>query len=126
MQTIQEKVAEKIAGSGENIADTVVNKLAEVEISKRVDILTEAIKKQEGVEKDFNKVDGKNDVTTYVDGKEVTAMSKGRFDEIKKAKENVEKLNNAIDEALTKNTTEAYTKLYETLKKLGNAGADKA
>jgi predicted transcriptional regulator len=126
MQTIQEKVAEKIAGSGENIADTVVNKLAEVEISKRVDILTQAIKKQEVVEKEFKKVDGKDDVTTYIGGAEVKAMSKARFDEIKKAKENVDKLNAAIEEALTKNTTEAYTKLDETLKKLGNAGADKA
>jgi len=124
--TIQEKVAEKIAGSGENIADTVVGKLAEVEISRRVDILTQAIKKQEPLEKELKKIDGKDDVTTYVAGTEVKAMSKQRFDDIKKAKESVEKLNVAIEAALKENTTEAYNKLDETLKKLGNAGADKA
>lgn len=122
--TIQEKVAEKIAGSGANIADTVVNKLAEVEITRRVDILTNAIKKQEPLEKELKKIDGKDDVTTYVNGAEVKAMSKQRFDEIKKAKENVEKLNAAINTALTDNTTEAYNKLDETLKKIGGAGGN--
>ncbi len=35
--TIQEKVAEKISGSGANIADTVVNKLGKL---KSQDVLT--------------------------------------------------------------------------------------
>ena len=46
-KTIQEAVAEKITQSGENVANTVIEKLAEVEISKRVDAITKAVQKQE-------------------------------------------------------------------------------
>jgi len=120
-KTIQEAVAEKIAFSNETIANTVIDKLADIEISRRVEILTRAIQKQEPLNKEFKKIDGKEDVTTYVGGVEVKAMSKERYEAIQKAKENIEKLQKAIDVALTENTADSYNKLDETLKKLGGA-----
>lgn len=123
-KTIQEAVAEKITQSGENVANTVIEKLAEVEISKRVDAITKAIQKQEQLEKDLKKIN-KNDVVTYVEGTPTEVMSKNRFEEIKKGKEKIEKLTKAIDFALTQNSFDAYNKLAETLKKLDNAGGNK-
>lgn len=123
--TIQEAVAKKITECGDTVANTVIDKLAEVEISKRVDIITKAIAKQDQLEKDLKKIDGKNDLVTYVDQKPVEAMSKTRFEEIKKAKEKMDNLVKATNLALEQNTSESYTKLTETLKKLDNAGGDK-
>jgi len=123
-KTIQEAVAEKITQSGENVANTVIEKLAEVEISKRVDTITKAVQKQEQLEKDLKKIN-KNDVVTYIEGTPTEVMSKNRFEEIKKGKEKIEKLTKAIDFALTQNSFDAYNKLAETLKKLDNAGGNK-
>lgn len=123
-KTIQEAVAEKITQSGENVANTVIEKLAEVEISKRVDAITKAVQKQEQLEKDLKKIN-KNDVVTYIEGTPTEVMSKNRFEEIKKGKEKIEKLTKAIDFALTQNSFDAYNKLAETLKKLDNAGGNK-
>ena len=123
-KTIQEAVAEKITQSGENVANTVIEKLAEVEISKRVAAITKAVQKQEQLEKDLKKIN-KNDVVTYIEGTPTEVMSKNRFEEIKKGKEKIEKLTKAIDFALTQNSFDAYNKLAETLKKLDNAGGNK-
>jgi len=121
-KTIQEAVAEKITKSGEDVANVVIDKLAEVEVSKRVDLVLKSVQKLEQIEKDFKKID-KNDVTTYVGGAPQEAMSKARFDEIKKGKEKIAKLSNAIDAALTGNNVDSYNKLAETLKKLDNANS---
>jgi hypothetical protein len=123
-KTIQEAVAEKITQSGEYVSNTVIEKLAEVEISKRVDAITKAIQKQEQLEKDLKKIN-KNDVVTYIEGTPTEVMSKNRFEEIKKCKEKIEKLTKAIDFSLTQNSFDAYNKLAETLKKLDNAGGNK-
>lgn len=123
-KTIQEVVAEKISQSGENVANIVIDKLAEVEISKRVESISKAIQKQEQLEKDLKKI-SKNDVVTYVDGAATEVMSKSRFEDIKKGKEKIDKLTKAIDLALTQNTFDSYIKLEDTLKKLDNAGGNK-
>lgn len=120
-KTIQEVVAEKITTIGKNIADTVAENLAQSEISKRVELVTKAIAKQDQLEKDIKKID-KDDVTTYVGDTPHTSRSKNRYYEVKKAKEKFEKLTKDINDALNGNTTEAYAKLTETLKKLENAG----
>lgn len=110
MTTIQEKVAEKIQNCGEFVTNTVVDKLADVEIARRVDLVTKAIQRLDTLEKELKKID-KNDITTYQDGKEIQTMSKARFDEIKKTKEKIEKLTKAIEVSLTENTADSYTKL---------------
>lgn len=124
-KTIQESVADKISASGPDVQNIVVDKLAEIEISKRVESITKAISKQDQLEKEFKKIDGKNDIISYAAGVEVQAMSKNRFEEIKKAKEKLDGLTKVIDAALSSNSSEAYVKLNETLNKLNNAGGDK-
>ena len=122
-KTIQEVVAEKISACGQTVIDTVVEKLAEVEISKRVEIITKAIAVQDQANGNLKKID-RNDIVTYVDGNQVQSMSKARYDDIKKAKENLEKLTKAIDAALTENTTDTYNKLNDLLKNAGNNKAE--
>ncbi len=114
-KTIQEAVAEKIAQKGTNVAEIVVDKLVDIEIQRRVEIITKAIKKQDDSGKEFSKLN-KNDVVTYINGEPNEAMSKNRFDEIKKAKEQLDKLGKLINDALTQNTTDAYNKLSDFLK----------
>lgn len=113
--TIQESVAKKISESGNTVKETVVSALAQVEINKRVEIITSAIQKQDKLNADYNKIN-RNDVTTYVNGEKVEAMSDNRFKEIKKSKETIDKLTAAIDSALETNTSNAYEKLSELLK----------
>lgn len=122
-KTIQQSVAEKISLSGKNVAEIVIDKLAEIEIHKRVDIITEAINKQDQIEKDFNKIN-KNDNITYVDNKPVESMSKNRYEEIKKIREQKERLVAQINDALEKNTTEDYNKLSQTIKSIASVGGN--
>lgn len=124
-KTIQEAVAEKITQGGESVANTVIEKLAELEITTRVDAITKAIQNQTQREKDLKKIN-KNDVITYIEGKPTEVMSKNRFEEIKKSKDKIAKLAKAIDVALTQNSFDAYKQLSETLKKLDNTGENKA
>jgi hypothetical protein len=125
MKTIQETVAEKLAEKAPNVAGMVADKLVDVEIQKRIDIMTKSINKQDSLEKDLKKID-KDDITSYTGGQQVTSMSKVRYDEIKKLKEKISKLVGSINSALEQNSKDSYTKLEETLKKIDNAGNTKA
>ena len=113
--TIQEKVAEKIAGSNETISAAVIDKMANTEINKRVDVLFKAIEKQDAAKAALSKIN-RDDITEYVLGEPVTKMSEGRYKEIKKAKEGLDKLTKAIEVALTDNTADSYNKLAEASK----------
>jgi len=121
MRTIQEAVAEKISKAGENVQAVVVDKLADVEIQRRIGVITEAVGRFETLEKEFKKIN-RNDIETYVDGKKAESMSKQRFEEINKTKQKLETLEKATNSALSENTPDSYNKLSETLKKLsGNS-----
>lgn len=124
MKTIQESVAEKITNCSDKVINAVVEKLAEVEISKRIELITKAINKQDQLEKELKKIN-KNDVVQYNDGVVTEVMSKARYDEIGKSKERITNLKKAIDSALTQNSYESYTKLTEVLNKLNNVGGGK-
>jgi len=113
--TIQEKVAEKIAGSNDTISAAVIDKMANTEINKRVDILFKSIEKQDAAKAALSKINY-DDITEYVDGEPKTKMSEARYKEIKKAKESLEKLTKAIEIALAANTADSYNKLAEASK----------
>jgi hypothetical protein len=120
-KSIQESVAEQILTLGNEVKKTVINKLAQVEITKRVDIITKGVLKLETLEKELKKIN-RNDIVNYIDGKPIDSMSKTRFDEIAKAKGKIERLNNAMDNALVQNSFESYEKLADVLKSLDGGG----
>lgn len=128
MPTIQEKVAEKISACGPTVNNAVVDKLAEVEISKRIDLITKGIAKQEALEKEFKKSHKADIAETYDEGGAVVVSaqySKGKLDTIKKDKEKLSGLVKLLESCLDKNLQEDYNKLQETLNKLNNAGGSK-
>ena len=128
MATIQEKVAEKISSCGTTVTNTVVDKLAEVEINKRVDLITKGIAKQEALEKEFKKSHKADIAETYDEGGTVVTAaqySKGKLDTIKKDKEKLSGLVKLLELCLDKNLQDDYNKLQETLNKLNNAGNTK-
>lgn len=126
--TIQEKVADKISKCGETVNNTVIDKLAEVEINKRVDLITKAIAKQDALEKEFKKSHRADIAETYdSEGTVVVAAqySKGKLDTIKKDKEKLSGLIKLIEACLDKNLQDDYSKLQETLNKMSNVGESK-
>ncbi len=126
--TIQQKVAEKITGSGTTIVNTVVDALASVEINKRIELVTKAVGRQESLEKEFQK-SHKPDTAEITDasGAIITpaGYTKAKRESITKDKAKLAGLNTDLITALETNTPESYKKLQETLNKLGNAGGDK-
>jgi UDP-N-acetylmuramoylalanine-D-glutamate ligase len=115
MSTIQEEVAKKISDSGNTVKETVISALAQLEINRRVELITKGIAKQDTLKKEFDKIN-RDDVVTYIKGVQTSAMSDARFKEIKKAEEGLEKLSKALDKALDDNTTDSYNKLGELIK----------
>ena len=125
--TIQESVAEKISTSGETVKNTVIDKLVEVEVSKRVDTITKAISKLDTLEKEFKKIN-RNDSVSYINGEKVESMTDKRFQEIQKAKQVIDNLKKSIDLTLEKNDSDFYSKLNGLLggnKSEGTAEAEK-
>jgi len=109
---IKLKVAEKINGCGETVVNTVVDKLAEIEINRRVDIIQKAISKQDTLVKELSKINGKCDNVFYdKDGVKQESMTEKRFNEIKKSKESIDSFEKALQSALELNTNESYNKL---------------
>lgn len=114
------KIAEKIAGAGQEIRDIIVKKLSEVEIEKRVGLIVKAFNSLEALEKDAKKLDHA-DVITYQGGVESKSMSKKTFDEVAKLKGKIGELTKTIDNALEKNDKESYKKLNDFLSKDGKS-----
>ncbi len=111
MNDIKEQVAAKIVASGPTVKNTVIDKLAQVEINKRVGIIEQAVGKLESLEKELKKIDGQNDIKTYTGGTKVESMSEKRFQEIEKAKKAFADFKTAFDATLETNTQESYNKL---------------
>lgn len=121
---IQKSVVEKIAGAGPSVKETVIAKLADVEITKRVDTITKAVQKLETLEKEYKKIN-KADNVTYVttegaDTQRKESMTEARYKEIGKAKLTIDNLEKAINSALEKNDADAYNKLNGLLGGGGN------
>jgi len=112
--TIQDKVAEKIAQSGPQVMERVVSILADKEVKSRVDMVAQAVSTLDGLNKDLAKVN-RNDETRYVDGLKVESMSEKRFNEIKKLKDRITKLEQSLNAALEKNTQDEYAKLSKAI-----------
>ena len=69
----------------------VIDKVVEVEVSKRVDTITKAISKLDTLEKEFKKIN-RNDSVSYINGEKVESMTDKRFQEIQKAKQVIDNL----------------------------------
>lgn len=124
MKTIHEAVAEKITSAAPLVKDTIVNKLADIEITRRVNIISTALDVLASLQKELKKID-REDVITYENGTEKKVMSKDRYESVGKIKGKIGELEAAATKALTDNTDEAYKKVVELNEKFKNDGGDK-
>lgn len=111
---ITEAVAAKIAESGSQVESIVIDKLAQAEINRRVDLITKGIQKIDTLKKEHKKID-RCDTKNYIDGKPVESMSEKRYQEIQKSKQQIDRLENAVSSALEKNDEDSYKKLSDAI-----------
>ena len=112
--SLQIRVAAEIAGSGEQVADKVVNLLAGKEISNRADNLSKVVTKVQGFNKDMNKLRRPDvDGTFAADDSVVTppSFSGSRQKEIKKLQERIDGHNNAVTKAIERNDWDKLNEL---------------
>lgn len=114
IQTVLDEVATNIKNSGDDVRKRLIAKLTEDEVSERVDLMTKAIQKRFQQMNDLKKVDRPDQEFYEAEGdKPAQAFyTKARKEEIKKAKEALQKTDNAIEKALDGD----WTKLKELLK----------
>ena len=98
------EVADKIKGSGEAIRQRLVESMVEKEVASRVEILDKAFQKRFELIGALGKINRADEVKKDADGKVIfESWSDQRREEVKKAKEALEKHENALEKALTTN-----------------------
>ncbi len=103
------EVADKIKTSGEAIRGRLVASMVEKELAQRVECLDKAFQKRFELINNLNKVNRADEVKKDGDGKVIfESWSDARREEVKKAKEALEKHENALEKALS---TNVYDKL---------------
>jgi len=111
-KTITDVVAEKIAEISPAVNDKVIDALVARELDKRSDAILAGLDKLNSLKNDLKKI--KPDVGGYFDedGNETKPMqySKAKFEELKKGKEQIDKVQKALDLAIDKGD---MSKLYD-------------
>ena len=102
--SIKETLAEKLLNSGSDVKSNILDTLYNRELTTRTDACLKLLTKIEEKEKELKKLKV-SDNNIYDEGGTVVAggYSKGRIDEIKKVKEELDKLNRALENALENN-----------------------
>lgn len=110
---IKAEYLERLGNASSNVRGMVVDQFVADEIKARADLLYRAVKKREEMERDLRKI--KPDNTAYdASGKIVSeSFTKAKADELKKAKEQLDKLDKAIDMAVQEKPD--YSKLKEVM-----------
>ena len=108
---IKEKLAERLLTSGSDVKNNVLDTLYNNELKTRTDACLKVLTKIEEKEKELKKLKV-SDNNIYDEKGTVVAggYSKARVDDIKKASEELERLNKALENALENND---FTKVLE-------------
>jgi hypothetical protein len=111
--TIREAVASKLAESGPQVNQTVIDLLAGKEIERRTTAILSGLSEKDRIEKDIRKIKPDN-VAFNEKGEQVRAeYTKAKYEELKKANEKLDKVTKATEAALNGD----YTKLFDYLEK---------
>lgn len=103
-ETLIAEVAERIAASNVAVYQRVVAAMVEKEVATRVLALDAAMQKRFTLTNELRKVDRPDDVKKDASGRVIfEAWTDARREEIKKTREALEKVDNAIEKALTTN-----------------------
>jgi hypothetical protein len=107
------EVSDLLKNSSEKVKERLVSTLVEREIASRVDLLDKALVKLKEAKKELDKI--KPDIETFDEqgNKQAGQFSKAKWEEKKKATENKEKLEKAVEAALS---GESFDKLRDLMK----------
>ena len=108
-QELLADIAAKVKDSGAEVVQKYIEKSVQKEVESRVDLLDKAIQKRFELLGALGKVNRPDVITYDAEGKEASGTyTKPRLEEIKKAKESLEKHEAALEKALINND---WTKL---------------
>lgn len=108
---IKTKIAEKISGASEQVSNSVIDEMANIEIARRTNMVTESVKLIEKLERNLANLEVADVVTYGKDGEKSEAYSESRFNSIKEMKKSIAKVYEASDNALSKNNEEVFLEL---------------
>jgi len=111
--TLLEEVKDIINKSGPDVRVRVVSALAEKVIVERVELTKKGLDKYNEARGNFRKVNKPDNVFQDATGKKVELMSTAKVEEVKKAKEALERIEKALEKAFVDND---FTKLQEACK----------
>jgi hypothetical protein len=118
-KTINVAVAEQIEKLGsDKVINTVIEKLANAEVTKRADALAAAIKLAEETIKEQRKVSKGDLVSIDAEGKKTESFSPKAFEAKKKIDEKLARIDTVVTNATEKGD---WGKLYELVKNSGQA-----
>lgn len=100
IKTIQDAVLDQIQKLGPRVESSVVDMMVDKELQKRTPAIVQGLEKLVELEKEYEKTAKPDLVSREIDGTVLSqAYSSKKIEEIKKAKEKVEKLSKAIEKA---------------------------
>lgn len=114
---ITKKIAEKISGASEQVSNSVIDELANIEIARRTALISESVKLIAKMENKLQLLEVCDVVNYDKNGVKQESYSETRFTKVKELKEGIAKVYDASDEALKLNNEEVF----EELKKVINA-----
>lgn len=113
---ITKKIAEKISGASEQVSNSVIAEIANVEIERRTKLISQSIKCVQNWEQSLVLLNVPDVITYDKDGVKQESYSEKRFNCIKDLKENIAKLTDASDEALKENNEAVFSELEKNLR----------
>lgn len=115
---IKSKIAERISSSSEQVSNSVIDEIANIEIARRTNMVTESVKLIEKFEQKLARLEVADVVTYDKAGTKQESYSEKRFNDIKELKESIAKVYDASDNALKDNNEEVFDKLDEVMREV--------
>ena len=109
------QVSETLKASAPNVQERLKNLLVERELASRVDVLDKALSKAKEAKKELDKI-RPDQVQIDTQGAKTETFSASAWESRKKAQEQLDKLNRAIEAALLGEAPDAFSKLRELVK----------
>ncbi len=122
--TLKEKVASNVVTAAPSLLDKVADLLAQPEIARRTQLLTDGYLKLEEQSKALSKIDRPDVDPKGRDGKSIgiASYSEARLKELKQTTDNIGKLSAAFEKAAsTSASADDFNKLKEAIQKCGSS-----
>lgn len=109
--SILDAIKTLVDGSGPEVRERVIAGFAEEKKAARVKTLSSAVTKLMELRSSFQKLNKADQISYDGSGKKIETMSAAKFDEIKKARESIERIEKAINLAVDKNDFSKLTEI---------------